>query len=133
MEDLLKRYQQEYADAVKIDDLNMEEQLRKLPTKKQYFLCRYIDAKIDRDKLEKKLKSSIIKAQDKIAQNAPVALTNRELNSNIDNLESVQDIREKLKELDYVIEFLDMVVKQIAFITNDFKNVVEYKKIQELG
>lgn len=127
----LKEFQQKYEEFVwPIDDLNLEEKLKKLPHEKHFYVARYMDAKIERDQLDKKLKVARSKASSRIMEDAPVALNSRELNSSLDSLESIQEINDQIKELDYVVQYLDMAIKQITFMGNDLKNLIELKKME---
>lgn len=132
--DLLEKYQREYETFVSdIDDINIEEKLKKVPVQKHYFVARLIDAKITKNNLEKKLSNLRKKEIGKIVnEGSPANLNNKTISSMADNSEDIIKVKDDIKELEFIIEYLELAVKQITFIGNDFKNIIEYKKLQEL-
>ena len=51
---------------------------------------------------------------------------------NIDNTPELEDINDKLKDSEYLIEYLDHVVKIFSFLDNSIKNIIECEKLQQL-
>ena len=50
----------------------------------------------------------------------------------LDKTPSLENINQKIKEIEYMVEYLDRVVSLITFISQDIKNIIELKKLQEL-
>lgn len=132
MKDLLEEYRTRYEEFVQIDDLNIDQKLKQVPHEKHYYVARYIDAKRDKDRLQYKLKKFYKMSEEEALKDSPVNLNKRELEQNFNDLEDVVKVKEKIHELDYVIEYLDMVIRQITFIGNDMKNIIEWKKLEYL-
>jgi hypothetical protein len=128
--ELIKKYQQQYEEFTKIDDFNLEDVTRRVPAEKHFWVCRLIDAKIDKDKLYKLKASTKHTLQKKIMEESPVAL-NKQVFDDLDKTPSLEAINQKIKEQEYLIEYLEKLVSQITFIGNDIKNIIEIKKIQE--
>ena len=51
--ELIKKYQAQFEEFVKIDDFTLESVTKRVPAEKHFWVCRLIDAKIEKDKLYK--------------------------------------------------------------------------------
>lgn len=128
--ELIKKYQQQYEEFVKIDDFTLESVTKRVPAEKHFWVCRLIDAKIEKDKLYK-LKAHTKKTlQQKLMEESPVALNKQVLND-LDKTPSLENINQKIKENEVMIEYLEKIVSQITFIGNDIKNILQLKILQE--
>lgn len=127
--ELLKKYQSQYEEFVRIDDFSLEDRARRVPAEKHFWVCRLIDAKIEKDRLYKSKTATKNALQKKIKAESPVALNNRML----DDLDSpsLEAIDQKIKEQEMLVEYLERLVGQITFIGNDIKSIIELKKLQE--
>lgn len=127
--DLLERYRTQYEEFTHIDDFNLEQRAKRVPAEKHFWVARLIDAKIDREKLlktKKKLKKTII---DKMMMESPVKL-DKKLLDQIDTTDQFEDINDKLKENELLIEYLELVVKSVSFIAQDIKNIIELRQLE---
>lgn len=128
--EIIKKYQAQYEEFCKIDDFTLEDRARRVPAEKHFWVCRLIDAKIEKDKLYK-LKASTKKAlQKKIMEESPVSM-NKQFLDDLDNTPSLENINQKIKEQEYLIEYLDRIVNLITFISQDIKNIISIKTLQE--
>lgn len=128
---LLETYKTHYQEFTQIDDFNLEEKTKKIPSEKQFWVARLIDSKIEKDKLisqKKKLKNSLIK---KMMDNSPVNLDKKTLDK-LDNIPQIEEIDEKIKEYEYLIEYLELVVKNMSYIAQDIKNIISIKELERL-
>jgi hypothetical protein len=129
--EILKKYQEQYEEFCKIDDFSLESVTKRVPSEKHFWVCRLIDAKIEKDRLYKRkgaLKHQIQKA---IMEDSPVVL-NKQIMDDVEQSPTLANIDQKIKEQEFLIEYLEKLVSQITFIGNDIKNIIELKKIQEL-
>jgi DNA-dependent RNA polymerase auxiliary subunit epsilon len=129
--ELIKKYQAQYEEFVKIDDFNLEFITKRVPSEKHFWVCRLIDAKIEKDKLYKLKASTKHILQKRIMEESPVAL-NKQVLDDLDKTPSLENINQKIKEQEYLIEYLEKLVSQITFIGNDIKNILELRKLQEM-
>ena len=129
--ELIKKYQTQYEEFAKINDFNLEDVTRRVPSEKHFWVCRLIDAKIDKDKLYKLKASTKHTLQKKLMEESPVAL-NKQYLDDLDKTPSLEAINQKIKEQEYLIEYLEKLVSQITFIGNDIKNILELRKLQEM-
>ena len=129
--ELIKKYQAQFEEFVKIDDFTLESVTKRVPAEKHFWVCRLIDAKIEKDKLYKIKASTKHTLQKKLMEESPVAL-NKQVMDDLDKTPSLENINQKIKEIEYMVEYLDRVVSLITFISQDIKNIIELKKLQEL-
>lgn len=129
--ELIKKYQAQYEEFTKINDFNLEEITRRVPAEKHFWVCRLIDAKIEKDKLYKQKAATKHTLQKKLEEEAPVKL-NKQVLDDLDKTPSLENINQKIKEQEYLVEYLEKLVSQITFIGNDIKNIISIKSLQEM-
>lgn len=130
--ELIKKYQAQYEEFTKITDFNLEDVAKRVPAEKHFWVCRLVDAKIEKDNLYKQKAATKHILQKKILEESPVSL-NKQFLDDLDKTPSLENINQKIKEQEYLIEYLEKLVSQITFIGNDIKSIIELKKLQELG
>ena len=111
--------------------MNLDQKTKRVPSEKHFWVDKLINAKRNKDvllKQKKKLKDKVIKG---IMDGSPVTLDKKTLD-NIDNTPELEDINDKLKDSEYLIEYLDHVVKIFSFLDNSIKNIIECEKLQQL-
>lgn len=126
---LLEKYQQQYEEFSKIDDFNIYEKSKKVPNEKHFWICRLIESEKEKYSLikqKKRIKDDVIK---KILRESPVTLDKKTLDK-IDNSNEMEEINEKLIEIDFLIKYLDLVVKSITYIDQSFKNIINIKTLE---
>ena len=126
---LLEKYQKQYEEFTKIDDFNMYERSKKVPNEKHFWICRLIESEKEKYSLikqKKRIKDDVIK---KILRESPVTLDKKTLDK-IDNSNEMEEINEKLIEIDFLIKYLDLVVKSITYIDQSFKNIINIKTLE---
>lgn len=126
---LIKKYQTQYEEFCDITDFNLEEITKRVPAEKHFWVCRLIDAKIEKDSLYKSKIDIKNALQKKIKAESPVALNSRMLDDL--NSPSLSVINQKIKEHEFLVEYLERLVSQITFIGNDIKNIISIKTLQE--
>ena len=126
---LLEKYQKQYEEFTKIDDFNMYERSKKVPNEKHFWICRLIESEKEKYSLikqKKRIKDDVIK---KILRESPVTLDKKTLDK-IDNSNEMEEINEKLIEIDFLIKYLDLLVKSITYIDQSFKNIINIKTLE---
>lgn len=126
---LLEKYQKQYEEFTKIDDFNMYERSKKVPNEKHFWICRLIESEKEKYSLikqKKRIKDDVIK---KILRESPVNLDKKTLDK-IDNSNEMEEINEKLIEIDFLIKYLDLLVKSITYIDQSFKNIINIKTLE---
>lgn len=129
--ELIKKYQAQYEEFCRIDDFNLDERAKRVPAEKHFWVCRLIDAKIEKDRLYKLKASTKNTLQKKIMEESPVTL-NKQILDDIEKSTSLESINQKIKEQEFLVEYLTKIVDLITYISQDVKNIVEIRKLQEL-
>lgn len=130
--ELLEKYIKEIAEDLKIDEFNIKDVQMRTPSRKHFWVARLINHKIDLEKLKKK-KKSIMKSLIKIAEdNSPVTLSKLNLERSIEETNEIQDINEKIRENELIIELLEKTEKTFSSLTYDIKNCVEIMKAEQM-
>lgn len=131
MWDDIKKYQQMYMDWTKIDDINLEEKCKQVPSQKQFWSSRLLEAQIKKLELEKKkklIKDELIQSRIK---DSPVALNKKTLDE-VEDSDYLEKINNKIEENDVLIMALTGIVKNVTFIAQDMKNIIDSKKLNEI-
>lgn len=128
--ELIKKYQTQFEEFVNITDFNLEEITKRVPAEKHFWVCRLIDAKIEKDKLYKLKASTKHILQKKLEEEAPVKL-NKQVLDDLDKTPSLENINQKIKEQEYLVEYLTKIVDLITYISQDIKNIIAIKTLQE--
>lgn len=126
---ILEKYQQQYEEFTKIDDFNIYEKSKKVPNEKHFWICRLIESEKEKYSLikqKKRIKDNVIK---KILRESPVTLDKKTLDK-IDNSNEMEEINEKLIEIEFLIKYLDLIVKSITYIDQSFKNIINIKTLE---
>lgn len=127
--ELIKKYDEQYKEFTDIDDFNIESRAKRVPAEKHFWANKLIDSKIEKYSLlkqKKKLKDKVIR---EIMSDSPVALDKKTLDK-IDDTHELEDINEKIQEQEFLIEYLELLMKNVSFIAQDIKNIIMIKQLE---
>ena len=130
--DLLEKYSQQIAEELKIDDFTVNDVQLRAPARKHYWVARLINHKIEVDKLKKKkahIKKEII---EKLIENAPIKMTTASAERSIENTPDIAAINEQIKDLEYIVEYLEKVEKIYSSLTYDLKNICALRQMETM-
>ena len=130
--ELLNRYKKEIESDILINDFNIKEVQQKLPSRKHFWTGRLIDSKVEQQNLikrKKRIKAEIIK---RINAESVVRLTPQSIDHAAEQTEEIAGITEKIKEYDYIIEYLEKIEKIMSNMHWDIRNIVEIQKMEQL-
>ena len=127
--ELLEQYQKQYIEFCNIDDFNLEQRAKKVPAEKHFWVSRLIEAKIKKGQLLKQKKQLKFEVTKKLIGDAPVSLNKKTLDQ-IEDTPQLEQINDSLQEMDYLIEYLEHLVKAISFIAQDIKNIISIKTLE---
>ena len=130
--DTLKKYIEEVNKDLHIDDFNLKDAQMKLPSRKHFWVARLMDAKINRGKLLSKKKQHKKELVSRIIAESPVKITTQTAESAAENTPDIEIINEKLKELEYIIEYLEKVEKIFSSMHWEIKNIVQINQMEQL-
>ena len=128
----LKRYIEEVNKDLIIDDFNIKDSQMKLPSRKHFWVARLMDAKINKNKLLSKKKQHKKELVSRIISESPVKLTTQTAEAAAENTSDIEIINEKLKELDFIIEYLEKVEKIFSSMHWEIKNIIQINQMEQL-
>ena len=130
--DLLEKYMTEIKQELYIDEMNIGEVQRRLPSRRHLWVGRLIRHKQEREHLKREMIDIKKKAADKIKSASITRLTNGEAFAMASNTSEVADMKTKLDELELIIEFLEKTEKNLTSMVWDIKNIIEIQKLEML-
>jgi hypothetical protein len=128
----LKRYIEEVNKDLIIDDFNIKDSQMKLPSRKHFWVARLMDAKINKTKLLSKKKQHKKELVARIINESPIKITTQTAEAAAENTADVEVINEKLKELDFIIEYLEKVEKIFSSMHWEIKNIIQINQMEQL-
>lgn len=130
--ELLKRYIDEINKDLIVNDFNIKEVQLRLPSRKHFWVARLIDAKIDRNNLIGKKKDLKKELTQRIITESPVKITIQTAEFAAENTNEIELINNKVKEYDYIIEYLEKVEKIFSTMHWEIKNIVQLNQMEQL-
>ncbi len=128
----LKRYIEEVNKDLIIDDFNIKDSQMKLPSRKHFWVARLMDAKINKTKLLSKKKQHKKELVARIINESPIKITTQTAEAAAENTSDIEIINDKLKELDFIIEYLEKVEKIFSSIHWEIKNIIQINQMEQL-
>jgi hypothetical protein len=128
----LKRYIDEVNKDLVIDDFNIKDSQMKLPSRKHFWVARLMDAKVNKNKLLAKKRQHKKELVTRIISESPVKITAQTAEAAAENTADVEVINEKLKELDFIIEYLEKVEKIFSYMHWEIKNIIQINQMEQL-
>ena len=126
-----EEYKRKFEEFSNINDLNIGVTSNKIIGEKHYWVCQLIETKINKDKLERDKKILVNKfAKDKVATGI-LSPDKMKITEDLVKDEDINRIIQEIKECEFLIEYLTHIVKFMTFISQDIKNIIEIKKLQE--
>jgi hypothetical protein len=130
--EILKRYISEITKELEINEMNLKESSMRAPARKHFWASKLINHKIELNTLVKSkntlVKSLIVKAE----AASPVALSKINLEKTVESTDEVKKINEQIKEIEYIIEYLEKVEKVYSSLTYDIKNMIQMTSMEQL-
>lgn len=130
--DQLTKYIEEINNDLVVNDFNIKEVQLRLPSRKHFWVSRLINAKIERDKLLKQKKVRKKELANRIISMSTVRLTTQTAEIAAENSAELEDINNRIKELDYIVEYLEKVEKIFASMHWEIKNIIQLNDSERL-
>jgi hypothetical protein len=130
--EMLKKYIDEIKQDLIIDDFNLKEVQMRLPARKHFWVARLMDAKISKSKLishKKKLKKEI---SERVINESVLRLTSQTVDQVVEGTPEIEAISEKIKELDFTIEYLEKAEKIFGTMHWEIKNIIQIQQLEQL-
>lgn len=127
---LFEEYTEQYKEFCNIDDFNIEDRAKKIPAEKHFWITRLIEAKkelYNLNKKKKKIKDNLTK---KMVDEGVINLSKKTLDD-LENTDTIEQLNEKIQDQTLLIEYLELLVKNITFISQDIKNIISLKQLEQ--
>lgn len=129
MDKRIEEYSNEYKEFVNIDDFNMEERVKKIPSQKHFWVARLIEAKQEKVNLHRKRAKQRHENIKKAKEEGIINFSKQTLDK-LDQTKEIEEIDEKLEDINLLIEFLELTVKNVSFIAKDIQNIIDLRRLQ---
>jgi len=129
-QEVYDRYKRQFAEWSSINLMNIGEKTMSAVSQKQWAVARLHDTKRELVKLnkdKKKLKQEIV---NKISENSPVNIDKKSMDA-IDNLPQLEEMNETIKDCEFVIKYLEDVVKMYQYVNQDIKNIIDVIRLEQ--
>lgn len=128
--ELYDKYQEEFKLAVAIDSFNLEKIATTLPAVKHFWVARYHNTMIRRNKLIKKKEYLRKECLEQLKVKSPVKL-DKNVYDNLKNQDVFVKLEEDLVELEICVNYLKDCCDILKFMGNDIKNIILIKTMEE--
>lgn len=129
---LLSRYIKEVEQDLVLNDFNIKEAQLRLPARKHFWVARLIEAKRDLQIITDKEKKLSKLLASRVKEQAPVHLSDKAVNTLIEEQEEMISIKEQKRDLSNVIEYLEKVEKILSSMHWEVKNIIDLNKLETL-
>lgn len=130
--DVLKKYMQEIAEELKIDELNLKESSLRAPARKHFWVSKLINHKVELNRLKKTRDKRMKEIMKKTEEQSPVVLSKSSLEKMVDSTDEMKSINDDIHEYECIVEYLEKVEKIYSSLTYDIKNMVKMTEIEQL-
>lgn len=130
--EMLKKYIDQIKDDLTINEFNLKEVQMRLPSRKHFWVARLMDAKITRQKLLARKKNLKREITDRVINESVVKLQPHSVDQIAENTPDIEKINEKLKELDFIIEYLEKAEKIFSTLHWEIKNIIQIQQLEQL-
>lgn len=128
--ELIDRYTEELKNDLDLDDLTLHDKQMKLPSVKHKWVARLIQQKYQKEQLGRKKRDLIEDITKRILQEAEVDVSQKGARDLASKSTEVQKIEQKIKEIEFAIEFIEKIERVCSQATFDIKNIIEIKKLE---
>lgn len=124
------KYKEAVERDLKIDQFNIHDKVNEIPSLKHFWVAKLIESKIEIKKLQKE-KATLIK---KLSEHSDIGikLSTASMNNVISKSPVINEINEKIEELELIVEYLEKAEKIFNSTTYDLKNAIELMKMESM-
>ena len=126
----LEKYNQRYVEFARITPINFEDRVNAVPEEKHYWVTELTRKEHEKRvllKAKKRIKDALTQ---KIIDEGIVSLNKQTLDG-LEHSDKLEEINEKLADVESAIIYLDRIVKNVTFIGQDIKNIIAWKQLSE--
>ena len=123
--ELLEQYQKEIREDLAIDEMSIKQQSMQLPAKKHFWVARLIETKQQLQRLTKQKKKAKERLVKELMHKSPIKLTKTKEEKAAEKGSELQELNDKIDDVQLIVEYLEKVEKIFHNATWDFKNVIQ--------
>jgi hypothetical protein len=130
MDTVLEKYIEAVNKDLEINQFNVKQIQMGAPARKHFWVSRLINTKIELNHLKskkKKLKNDVISA---LLHSAPTKISQASLSNAAEKNPKIQDLTDKIVELETLVEYLDHVVRIVGNLHWEIKNIIELMQME---
>lgn len=116
---------------LRMDDMNIMEKALRMPAIKHFWIGKYIRAKIELKRMEKE-KVELMKTLESSDKFNEINLSKESLRRKFMSSPKMQEIVERIDELNMIIEYLNDAKFVLGRATDDIKNFIELRKLEQM-
>lgn len=128
--DLYEKYKKYYTEWCKFDLMNIGDKSMQAIHEKHWVIARLHDARDDKNKLMRKQKQMKKSLVEKVQEKSPVSV-DKKLLDKIDESPQLENINDEIKDCEFLIKYLEDVVKMMTYISQDIKNCLDSIKMEQ--
>lgn len=128
IKEIIKEYKKIIDEELKIDKLNIEDVQLKLPARKHFWVNKLINYKIELNEYKIKLNEAIEKVTNHIIENSDIKFTKQEAIKLAHSNSVIIEIKNRISELEILIEYLEKVEKIYSSVSYDIANIINLMK-----
>lgn len=129
--ELLERYIREIADDLRIDEINIKDAQMRLPGRRHFWVSRMINHKIELERLRVKRDKLRKQMMQQLADNAPVKLSQPNLERSVDSTDDIQTIGLHIRENELIVELLEKTERNFTSCTYDISNIIKIIQLEQ--
>lgn len=132
MSELLNTYIEQIKADLDINQINIADVARKLPTRRHFWTAKLINHKIGINNLERKKMMLIKQVSERLQSGSPVGLETKTVTKAAEQSDEIRAINLQIADDKLIVEFLESVQKNFFAASFDLKNVIEIMKMEQL-
>lgn len=112
-----------------INDVDLADTLKKIPAEKHFWITQLTDARRELYKMEINKKRIEAELSGSAVSGSKVLMTKGSLDEQVKA--KMEEYLEKIQDQKFLIEWLELTCKTVSFYAQDFKNIIDLKKLEE--
>lgn len=129
--ELLQKYIKEIEADLKIDEFNIKEVQMRTPSRKHFWTSRMINHKVELEKLKNdKLRLKKVLVTEFSTKN-DMRLSLPAIEKAAENVKEMQDLSNKIKEVEFIIELLEKTEKTLSSLSFDLSNCIKIMALEQ--
>lgn len=128
--DEFKKIVKEITEDLKVDRMNLDEKILRIPSIKHFWVAKLYTTKIRILTLEKKKKSRIEELKNGYV--SEIGLSKAGMVQNLNSDDEIMKMNDELEELKLIVDYLEDAKFVLGRVTDDLKNRIELEKVERL-